>query len=341
MFKTPAVPLLLFAVFSFSVPINCRGDESSTSFSVQEIRSLLNSITPYLPGQEVSAEVDIFGSTSMDALAHGWAGGFKKFHPKATVVISAEGSETAVDRLTKNPASIGMFSRPVSEEELEKLKLAGLENPAAVMVAREALGVFVNESNPLKSINREQFLTLFCVPDGETPSEPMVWSSFGASGGIANEPVEIIARGQNSGTQIFLQNYVFGGQVMREAKASYASNAKVVQALEEDKNAIGICGLKCGSHSLRLLGLQANDTIIPCDDHSVLMGRYPLIRPLTLVLDLGQTGARADANREFVRYALHQAGQSQSILAGFFPFDPPTLRGERAKLEQKSDGSDK
>lgn len=60
---------------------------------------------------------------------------------------------------------------------------------------------------------------------------------------------------------------------------------------------------------------------------------YPLIRPLTLVLDVAQDDEKGMAAREFVEYALHQAGQGQAILAGFFPFDPPTLRGEMAKLE--------
>jgi uncharacterized lipoprotein YbaY len=114
---------------------------------------------------------------------------------------------------------------------------------------------------------------------------------------------------------------VFAGQQLRQPKASYGSNAEVVKALQEDSNGVAICGLKCGGHALRLLHLQSNGVTIPCDDHAVLMGSYPLIRPMTIVLDVGRDDAQANANREFVRYALHQAGQSEDILSGFFPFD--------------------
>jgi hypothetical protein len=52
-----------------------------------------------------------------------------------------------------------------------------------------------------------------------------------------------------------------------------------------------------------------------------------------VVLDVGQEGEATVANREFVRFALSQAGQMQAILAGFFPFDPPTLRGQLSKVD--------
>lgn len=310
----------------------CHGDDGSGQLSVQEVRSVLESIPPYLPEREVTAEIEVFGSTSMDSMAHGWAAGFNKFHPSAEVSISAEGSETVFDRLIKNPSALGMVSRPVSAEELSRLAAGGLKQPVAVMVAREGLGVFVHESNPLASVTQDQFMNLFSSPNGAGSSQAIFWKDFGVVGEAGEKPIAVLARSKKSGTQRFLTDYLFAGRSVRDAKAAYSSNAEVVKALEQDKFAVAICGLKCGEHSLRLLGLESGGTPIPCDDHAVLLGRYPLIRPLTVVLDVGREDDKAMAVREFVEYALHQAGQSQAILAGFFPFDPPTLRGEMAKL---------
>ncbi|TWT56363.1 PstS family phosphate ABC transporter substrate-binding protein [Allorhodopirellula solitaria] len=316
-------------------------EDSGAHLSVQEIRSVLNSIPPYLPEGEVSTEIDIFGSTSMDALAHGWTHGFKKFHPKSTVVISAEGSETVFDRLSRNPSSLGMLSRPVSEAELEKLKQSGLKQPVAIMVAREGLGVFVHESNPIESISPAQFAALFSVADPTQKSEPVTWQAAGVTNDLAESPVEVIARKASSGTQTFLRNYLLPKRTIRTPKAAYASNAEVIEKLESEKNGVAICSLKCGSHSLRLVELRSGHATIPCDDHAVLMGRYPLTRPMTLVLDIGQDSEQAKATREFVRYTLHQAGQSQDILAGFFPFDPPTLLAQLAKLNPATTATEK
>jgi phosphate transport system substrate-binding protein len=307
--------------------------EQQAGNSIQEIRAALDAIDPYLPGGEVTAEVDVFGSTSMDTLAHGWASGFKKFHPKAEVVVSAEGSETVFKRLAANPASVGMLSRPVTDDDLAKLKQSGLKKPIAVMVAREALGVFVHESNPLNAISYQQLVDIFCDPTAKKP-----WSTVGVTGPLADKPIELIGRDETSGTHKFLKDFVFAGLKTRAADQLLPSNAKVVKAIEESPLAIAICGLKCGSHAAKPLHLREKATVFQDDDHAILMGGYPLTRPLTLVIDAGQTSDQAKASQAFVRYALAQAGQMQAILSGFFPFDPPTLRAESLKLGEAETG---
>jgi hypothetical protein len=65
-------PMLAFAlVFFCSVLKLGRSQEPPPSKMVEEIRAALNEIDPYLPGVEIAAEVDLFGSTSMDTMAHG------------------------------------------------------------------------------------------------------------------------------------------------------------------------------------------------------------------------------------------------------------------------------
>lgn len=279
----------------------------------------------------MSAEIDLFGSTSMDTMAHGWATAFKEFHPKANVVISAEGSETIFKRLAANPAGIGMMSSLVTDSDLEKLKQSGLKNPVAIMVAREPLGVFVHRDNPLTSISYEQLVSIFAA-EGE--SAITQWGSLGAVGSLANEPIELLGRDESSGTHLFLKNWVFAKLPMRTSKQNFPSNAEVVKAVAESPRGIAICGLKCGSHSAKPLHLRNKSKLYADDDHAILVGGYPLIRPLTLVLDLGQVSEQALASREFAKFSLSQAGQKRAIIAGFFPFDPPTLHSQALKLSE-------
>lgn len=299
--------------------------------SVEEIRAVLDAIHPYLPKNEVSSEVVISGSTSMDSLAHGWSLGFEKFHPGTKVKISTQGSETVFAALAKNPAGIGMISRPVTQEDMEKLQNAGLKRPVAIMIAREALGVFVHESNPLESVDFPQLLTIFCG-DGANPT--INWQSVGVTGGMADKPIQIIGRESNSGTQTFVENFLFQNHKLRPLNSTVESNTQLIKAIESNPAAIAISGLKCGGHAAKPLHLRDDKTLLPNTDHAILVGQYPLTRPLTLVIDLGQDSEQAIASREFVRYALSQAGQMQAILSGFFPFDPPTLRAEEDKLNR-------
>lgn len=302
---------------------------SPQTLSVEEIRSLLHSIDPYLPEREVAVEIDVFGSTTMDYLAHGWALGFKNFHPDAKVVISAEGSETVFGRLLKNPGSIGMLSRPVTEEELKKLKDEGLKKPIAIQVARDALGVFVHKDNPLEEISYPQLVALFCAEDSKSTVN---WNVVGVEGDLAGKPVQIVGRTKDSGTRTFVEKFLFHSDRMRNDHEYLECNSKVVNAVAENPNAIAIVDFSCGSDAVKRLHLRDQSTVIEDTEHEVLLGRYPIMRPMTLVLDAAQTGERGAANREFVRYALTQAGQTQAILSGFYPFDPPTLRAELAKL---------
>ena len=329
--------MLLSLFVSIFAPENALSKDPEADASVEELRAVLRSIHPYLPASEVKTEIDIFGSTSMDGLAHGWAVSFKDFHPQATIVISAEGSETTFERLAKNPSSIGMLSRPVTEADLVELKNRGLKEPVAVMIARNALGVFVHESNPLESISYSQLVGLFCA-EGE--AEKATWGSIGLTGEFAESPVNLISRDSKSGTRVFLEEFVFGGKTMRAATTTADSNAKLIAELEKNPLGIAISDLKCGSHGARLLQLRADKVMIPSDEHSILVGRYPLTRPLTLVLDVGQKSEKTAANREFVRYALSHAGQMQAILSGFFPFDPPTLRAQLLKVDSGNAAAD-
>lgn len=303
-------------------------DAATRSASVEELTTMLKSIDPYNPDSEITGEVKIFGSTSMDGLAHGWASGFKHFHAKAVVEVSASGSET-FNQLLAQPDGIAMLSRPVKQEELDQLKQRGLKAPTAFVVAREALAVFVHSSNPVQTISGEQLRTIFTTD--VTPGD-VTWKALGGSGAWANQPIHVVARTPNSGTQKFLTDFVFRSSTIRAGVSEHESNAQVLQMVSQDPYAIAICGLKSSGKSVKSLQLTAGATVISSDDHAVLTGQYPLTRPMSVVLDLGQTSQNAKASQELVHYALCQAGQSQAIVAGLYPVDLPLLRAGLQRL---------
>lgn len=322
----------VFALTLFN-GLHCFGQgnvaQEPANASVEQVRSMLDAIDPYRPESDAAGTIAIFGSTSMDALAHSWAAGFKQFHPNVKVEISAAGSEAAFERLLKTPSGVAMLSRPVTDMELDELKKKGLKKPIAFVVAREALGVFVHGSNPVESISGEQLRTIFAA---DAENKTLNWSVLGATGTLATQPIKIIARTPSSGTQMFLKDFVFRSLHLRDAVVEFDSNAEVVSEIGKRPDAIGICGLKCGSTSAKALQLSVGASVVPSDDHAVLSGQYPLTRPLTLVVDVDQTGADAKASQEYVRFAMCQSGQSQTVLAGFYPVDLPLLRAGMQKL---------
>ncbi len=223
-----------------------------------------------------------------------------------------------------------MLSHPVRPEELTALKEKGLKDPAAFVVAREALGVFVHKSNPVQSITGEQLRAIFTTDNG---GEAPTWGMLGATGEWASKPIHVISRSESSGTQVYLRDFVFGGCTMRDGVSKHVSNAETLAAVTADPLGIAICGLKSSGASVRALSLRNGNNLIPSDEHAVLSGIYPLTRPLTVVVDLGQSDANAKAAQAFVHYALCQAGQAAAISASYFPVDLPLLRASLHKLQ--------
>jgi len=290
---------------------------------VNNIVAMLSAIDPYRPTGQLQGTVHVYGSTAMDNMAHAWADEFKQFHTQVKVEISAAGSGDAFAQLKENPRALVMLSRPVKPEELKEIKSDVIKNPVAFNVAREALGVFVHSSNPMTSITADQLRAVFTRQARE---EELKWQMLGVTGPMAQQPIHLVARAENSGTQAFLRDFVFGGMEMRTTEESHGSNSDVLGALAQDPLAITICGLRANGFSVRSLPLLNRGVEVPSDDAAVLNGQYPLTRSLSLVVDLGQTQDEGKAAQELVHFALCRSGQLSAIRAGFFPASPATLK---------------
>jgi phosphate transport system substrate-binding protein len=316
LFRMPATFLI------FACLCNCLSAADTSEQSVEKLRAILSSIDPYLPKEQVAGKLEVFGSGSMDGLMNAWAENFRDFHAQATVEVSGMPEADSMKKLIASPASIWMVSRPIAPEELKALKAKGLKNPVALEVAREALGVFVHPSNPVTSITSEQLRAVFIGKD------PAIWKMLGASGAMADKPIKLIRRSDTSGTQKFLQDVLFSTK-MRDGEA-VESNSAVVNKIKDEPLGIGICGLRCGSRVARPLSLKAGENIVPSDDMAVLSGRYPLVRPMSIVIDLGSANKNT---LEFVHYMLSQSGQTETVLAGLFPIDLPLMRAELQTID--------
>lgn len=317
MFK--ATLRLASAVLAMVATISSAVASDPPTQSVEKLRALLSSIDPYLPKEAVSGKLVIYGSGSMDGLMHAWAENFTDFHPKAGFEISGLPEDKATAKLLAEPSTIWMVSRPISSDELAQLKAKGLKNPVALEVAKEALGVFVHQSNPVKTITGEQLRAIFTAGNPEAPT----WKLLGATGAWADQPIKLIRRGEDSGTQKFLSNVLFATKM--RSGLDVESNSAVVAKIKDDPQSIGICGLRCGSTTARPLQLKSGESTIPSDDLAILSGKYPLVRPMSIVFDLGSANKNTN---EFVHYILSQSGQSETVLAGLFPIDLPLLRAE-------------
>ena len=153
---------------------------------------------------------------------------------KASIRVVATGTLSGFRALADGAASMAMASRSISDGEARAVAAAGqggLRDPSRELVlALDGVVPIVSRDNPMEEISLHQLTEVFA---GRIVS----WRQLG----YADDPIEVLARDDNSGTFD-----TFEALVLEPSKASLAagarrfvSNAKLAEAVAADSRAIG------------------------------------------------------------------------------------------------------
>ncbi|MCU0962747.1 MAG: substrate-binding domain-containing protein [Pirellulaceae bacterium] len=163
---------------------------------------------PYRPKQEVSGEIRLVGSTSMQQLAALWSDGFRQIHPQAVIQIDCRGSETALPQLAKDPMVLGLMSRSPSADEQRQVEgdLGG--RIAALTVGHDALGVIVHRDNPLPRLTWSTEGGLLGRSGGAGVAK--TWGDLGLDGQWSAVPIRVESSASQSGPLGHASRLVWG-----------------------------------------------------------------------------------------------------------------------------------
>lgn len=110
--------------------------------------------TPEYKSEEVSGEINIVGSTSVEPLMQAFAEAYKEHNPNVTIDITAPGSGAGITAVIDGSADIGMASRELDEEEATQV--AGVD-----AIAVDGIALIVHNDNPLEEITLEQIQSIY------------------------------------------------------------------------------------------------------------------------------------------------------------------------------------
>lgn len=332
-FRWNLVVGMAIATTMFSPKANA---QEATSVSHQtaehaQLTQLLQSIDPYRPNSDVKGKATLAGSTTMTLLGQQWSQRFKLFHPEVEFTRGVDGTEAALEALTKDANVIVGISRNLSDAEIAKLKSGACKDPLIFIVALDPMAVFVHKDNPLPGLTPEQIQKLFGVSSDGKPSASK-WSDVGVAGALANQPIKIHHRSSISGTRNFIKLAILGGAELAEPAATHESNVEICKAIANDPTGVGMCGFGDSLEGVRPVALLLNNQKVEASESSFLAGQYPLVRPLSLVLDKSLLAKDNGLRESIIRYILSRDGQSEAIRAGFYPLDPNFIRQEISQL---------
>lgn len=250
------------------------------------------------------------GSDTLVNLALAWAEQYMKTHPEVRVSVTGGGSGTGIAAMINGTVSIANASREMKREEIAAAKANGID-PVELVVARDAIAVVVNPSNPVDRLTLQQISDIYA---GKISN----WNQLGGE----NRPIVLLSRESNSGTYVyFLENVIRYGNSRSKLLFSpdtllMPSSEGISSEIRRNPNAIGYDGLGYVTPDQKVIAVGRDDRgpfILP-SPQTVNDGSYPVARPLYMYT----AGQPKGQIKDYIDWIM-DGGQTLVSKLGFVP----------------------
>ena len=242
----------------------------------------------------------IKGSTTVLPISQLAVEAYMKAHPDVNISLSGGGSSNGIKAIIDGSTDIANASRFIKDKEVALAQEKGVY-PVPFAVAYDSIIPVVRPSNNLKNITLAQLKDIYM---GKI-------SNFKEIGG-PDLKIVICSRDTSSGTY-----ETWEGKVMKKARVTpraqvMASNGAIVQAVSNNKHAIGYIGIGYVNNQVKPLTVDG----VEGTKESTLNGTFPISRPLFMFTN----GWPKDDTLNFVNYVLHpEKGQKHVAESGYVP----------------------
>ena len=234
-----------------------------------------------------SAYIQNKGSDTIVNLALAWAEAYQKEHPDVRISVTGGGSGTGIASLINGTLDIANASRKITADEINQAKANGMD-PVEFVIARDAIAVIVNHSNPLSKLTLEQISAIY---KGQINN----WKELGGE----DRPIVRLSRESNSGTHVyFLETVIRLGNskdksIFSPTTLLLPSSEGIISELTDNPNAIGYDGLGYVTPGVKVIAVAktANDAYILPSVETVNDGTYPIARDLYMYTGHAPAGA--------------------------------------------------
>ena len=331
----------------------------------------LSELPAYQPKQAVQGTVKQWGNNYLadSPLMKWWEDAFRKYHPQVEFKDNLTTSAVAFSGLITGAADIGQMGRAALWDELQGYQRQFAAAPLEIVIASGsynvpgwtfALGVFINEANPLSQLSFEQLDGIFGAartggwkgqewdPTVARGADKNVrtWGQLGLKGEWADQPINIYGYTPQFHFPDEFSKKVLGGSTKyNENIKEYVNAARpdgtlalagdlLMEDLAKDKYGIAFTGMphkKPGTKDLAVAS-AANAPYVKLTLQTVQNRTYPLTRDLYVYT---HPADRLDApSREFLRFILSREGQELVMRDGkYLPLPARDVREQLQKLQ--------
>jgi phosphate transport system substrate-binding protein len=256
--------------------------------------------------------VQIKGSDTMVNLVQILAEEYMGRKPGTAIAVLGGGSGTGITGLINQTCDIANTSRDWKPKEIDQAWEKGV-TPRNFVVAVDGLSVVVNEKNPIEQLTVAQVGALY---RGEVKN----WKALGGE----SKAVSLYGRQSNSGTYVFMQEFVLGNKNYSTDMKEMNGNAQIIEGIIQDEGAVGYVGVgylydethhvRKGLKVVKISKEPGGTGYVPTDKAAVDSGSYPIARPLYMSTNGKPKGVAA----EFLQWIVGPEGQAVVEREGFF-----------------------
>jgi len=264
-----------------------------------------------------AASIKIDGSSTVFPIAEALAEEFQiSKRGKVRVTVGIAGTGGGFKKFCRGETDISNASRPISAEEMEACRKAGIKY-MELPIAFDALTVVVNPANTWAKTMTVAELRKIWEPGAQGRIKN--WNQVRP--GFPSLPLTLFGPGTDSGTFDYFTEAVNGKA--RASRADYSASEDdntLVQGVENSKGGFGYFGYAyyvAHKDKLRAVPIDGGKGPVAPSVEDVVNGTYqPLSRPLFIYVR--ESSAARPEVREFVQFALTQ-GAALVQEVGFVP----------------------
>lgn len=211
-----------------------------------------------------AGDIEIKGSTTVLPIAQKAAEAYMKQNPAVKISISGGGSGNGIKAIIDGSTDIADSSRFIKDKEV-KLAVEKGVYPVPFAVAYDCIIPVVHPSNPVNNLTLDQLKAIY---KGEIKN----WKEIGGE----DKKIVVISRDTSSGTYEVWEEKVMEKERVYPGALLQASNGAIVQAVSNNKNAIGYIGIGYLNDTVKATMVNS----IKGSPETTLDGTFPISRAL-------------------------------------------------------------
>ncbi len=284
--------------------------------------ALLGGLLLAVPARKM---IQVKGSDTMVNLVQILAEEYMGKTAGAAIAVLGGGSGTGITGLINQTCDIATHSREWKPKEIDQAWEKGV-SPRLFVVAVDGLSIVVNEKNPIDQLTLAQVGALY---RGDIKN----WKALGDY----PKTVSLYGRQSNSGTYVFMQEFVLGNKNYSADMKEMNGNAQIIEGILQDEGAVGYVGvgylydenrqIRKGLKVLKISKEPNGTGYLPTDKAAVESGAYPVSRPLFMA-----TNGKPKADvAQFLTWIVGPEGQAIVEREGFFTIGEGKYKAENDK----------